>query len=130
MSSENIYYVYSYTRSKTSKTAEKGTPYYIGKGKGKRAWNSHKRKNKAELLPKDKTHIHILYENLSEIDAHNIEKQLISKYGLKTEGGILSNLTYGGEGNSPGIELKKLLSKQQTGKKRPPRTPEHLEKIT
>lgn len=39
MSSNHIYYVYAYIRSKDSDTAKAGTPYYIGKGKHKRAFS-------------------------------------------------------------------------------------------
>lgn len=38
MSSSYIYYVYAYLREKDSDTASTGSPYYIGKGKNKRAW--------------------------------------------------------------------------------------------
>jgi hypothetical protein len=34
-----IYYVYAYLRTKDSKTAKAGTPYYIEKGKDKRAYD-------------------------------------------------------------------------------------------
>lgn len=114
----NIYYVYQYVR-------EDQTPYYIGKGKDDRAWVSHRRLNGAEIKPKDKSRIQILTENLTEKEAFDLETELIAKYGLKSEGGILVNMTYGGEGRSPGKELREHLSKKLTGKKKPPRTEQH-----
>lgn len=85
----NIYYVYQYLR-------EDNTPYYIGKGKNNRAWSTqHKHK------PKDESRIQIIQENMSEDDAHNLEIELIAKYGRKDIGtGILRNMTDGGEGTS------------------------------
>jgi hypothetical protein len=114
----NIYYVYQYVR-------EDQTPYYIGKGKENRAWASHRRSNGAEIKPKDNSRIQILTENLTEKEAFDLETELIAKYGLKAEGGILVNMTYGGEGLTPGKELRKHLSKKLTGKKKPPRSEQH-----
>ena len=88
------HYVYSYLR-------EDGTPYYIGKGKGNRAWKSHTRINGTELLPKDNSRIVILIENISEEVSTNMEIFLIGYYGRKDLGtGILRNMTDGGEGLS------------------------------
>jgi hypothetical protein len=117
-----IYYVYQYVR-------EDLTPYYVGKGKEDRAWVPHKRSNGSDIKPKDKSRILIIKEGLTEEEAFDLETNLIKKYGLKSEGGILVNMTYGGEGRSPGEELRKHMSEILKGRKKPPRTKEHTEKI-
>ena len=90
----NIYYVYQYLR-------EDLTPYYIGKGKDKRAWEPHKRSNGTDLLPNDNSKIQVVAKTLSENEAHLLETKLIEQYGRKDLGtGILRNLTDGGEGAS------------------------------
>ena len=86
----NTYYVYAYLR-------QDGTPYYIGKGIGQRAWKHVKRD--PTHPPKDTTRIVLLKEQLTEDDAFDLEKQLIAQYGrIDVGSGILRNRTNGGEG--------------------------------
>ena len=84
------FYVYSYLR-------EDGTPYYVGKGQGNRAYDPHPQ-GAVNLLPKDRSRIVMVQENMSEVCALTLEKILIAKYGRKIDGGILTNRTDGGEG--------------------------------
>jgi len=92
-----IYYTYAYLRSKDSDTAKAGTPYYIGKGKGNRAYQNHR----YHKPPNNKSKIVFFETNLSEIGALALERRLIAWYGRKDLGtGILNNLTGGGEGGS------------------------------
>ena len=108
----NNYYVYMYLR-------EDGTPYYVGKGKGNRAY---KKSDRVILPPNDKSRIKIVLTNLTEEQAFVNEKYFIAWYGRKDNNtGILRNLTDGGEGSSGAIiseETKKKHSVNGKGKKR------------
>jgi hypothetical protein len=106
----NIYYVYAYLRAKDSENGPIGSPYYIGKGKGLRAYN---RDRSGRKPPKDKSQIMILADGLTEQDAFEKEKALIAFYGRIVNGtGCLRNITEGGEGVSGARWKRKPFSKE------------------
>lgn len=85
-----IYYVYAYLRLDL-------TPYYIGKGKNRRAWDKHGHVKRGIHLPKDSSRIVLLQEGLTNEQAMDLETALIKQYGRKDLGtGILYNKTDGG----------------------------------
>jgi len=104
-----------------------GTPYYVGKGCGDRAFIDH-RKGKRARPPQDVSRI-LIEDHVSEAEAFEAERFLISYYGRKDFGGILINMTDGGEGaagHSPSQETRDHLREVNSGWKH---SPEAIEKI-
>lgn len=102
-----MFYVYAYLRNKDSLTGKQGTPYYIGKGNGNRAYAKH-----FAPVPTDHSNIKFIKENLTEQQAHDLEIELILKFGRKDLGtGILHNRTNGGEGiSNPSVATREKLA--------------------
>jgi len=112
------FYTYAYLR-------EDRTPYYIGKGKGNRAWDS---MHKPVKKPSN-NRILILKTNLTEEEAFKHEIYMIAVFGRKDLGtGILRNKSAGGgKSRAGGIgnfrtgtkhreETKKLIGSYHKGK--------------
>jgi len=108
------YYTYAYLR-------KDGTPYYIGKGSGRRAYNQ---LNHMVKTPEEER-VLILKQNLTEEQANQHEVYMIDVLGRKDIGtGILRNLTDGGEG------ISGYRHTEETKKKmRRPNSEEHNRKV-
>lgn len=89
----NKFYVYVHRR------ASDNLPFYVGKGKDKRAWNFHARsKFWNNTKAKHGVIVEIVFEDLSEEEAFQCEKDTILEF--RYFGYPLVNLTDGGEGAS------------------------------
>lgn len=112
MKNPNRFYTYAYLR-------EDRTPYYIGKGQGKRIYQSIGKPCKKP----SKDRIIFLKQNLTEKEAFKHEIYMIAVFGRKDLGmGILHNKSNGGEGPSGMVitdEIKEKWSNQRKGKKKP-----------
>ena len=137
---ENIYYVYIYLDTRKpglylyDKYKFAYEPFYVGKGHGNRYISHLKfaksnkikdsnylKMNKIKKIIKETNNdpiIHIIENNLTEKNAFNLEKQLISIIGrIDKKTGPLTNLTDGGEGKVGNIlneESKNKISYNQT----------------
>lgn len=106
----NNYYTYAYLR-------EDRTPYYIGKGSGRRIYV---KSGRPCGVPKDKSRIIFLKQNLTEEEAFKHEIYMIFLFGRKDLGtGILRNKTEGGDGVSGyrfSQNSKKKMSETRKGR--------------
>jgi len=112
-----MFYTYLWLR-------EDGTPYYVGKGSGRRAWSSHK----GHRPPKERNRI-LVQEFPSEDDAFVAEKFLIKYYGRFPEG-CLRNLTEGGEGVCGIARTDEWRKKQSLSAKKRYQNPEEVKRLS
>ena len=111
MLNSSRFYTYAYLR-------EDRTPYYIGKGQTNRIYQ---KSGKPCGVPKDKSRIIFLKQNITEEEAIKHEIYMIAVFGRKDLGtGILRNKTDGGDGASGYKhtgEVIKFLSERMKGNK-------------
>jgi len=104
---DNRFYVYEHIR------LDNMTCFYVGKGRDYRAYDKRRNKHHNDIANKHGYAIVIIADNLSEKEAHWLEKDLIDQYVFEFGYGInirgyrnyddecyLTNATWGGEGQS------------------------------
>ena len=98
---ENEYYIYLHVKLNT------GEPFYIGKGKGQRAFQKTGRNNRwKKLVNKYDYDIIILEEGYTDLESCEREKYWIKRIGRNDLNlGPLVNMTDGGEGTEGSIRI-------------------------
>jgi hypothetical protein len=126
------YYVYTHLNPQTKEI------FYVGIGKGNRAWNKGAGRNKfwENYVNKYGFEVEIIAENITRNQAGKIEIELIAHLGRRQieEGGTLVNRSLGGDGGSGGYthteEWKRHQSEKRLGKKKKPLSQEAKEKLS
>ena len=105
-----VFYVYAFLRSGDSEHGKQGTPYYIGKGSGRRRFVD---AGRCCARPLDSARNVILKQELTESEAFYWENFYINHYGrIDNATGSLRNKSDGGEGTSGRIFSPESRRKQ------------------
>lgn len=114
---------------------DNNTCFYVGKGRGNRAWCSNRNYHHDNIVKKYGFNVHIVKSNLTEKEAFELERARIKHYvfdlgyGINIQGHqnsvskkYLTNATWGGEGATGLVmsnEAKQKLSMRFSGKNNP-----------
>lgn len=125
---KNDYYVYEHIR------LDNNSCFYVGKGRGKRAWTKSRNEHHDRIVKKYGMKVNIIKDNLTEKEAFDLEKEIISNYisqgyGIDIIGmrnfdneKSLTNCTLGGDGNNGAVhseEWRRKHSEDMIGDKNP-----------
>lgn len=113
---KNNFYVYIHVKPNN------GEIFYVGKGRGKRAYEQHKNRRSKfwkRVVNKYGLDVFILENNLTEDEAFELEKKYIKRIGRRDlNTGTLVNMTDGGEGAAGhSEETIRKISEGNKGKK-------------
>lgn len=110
------YYVYLHYKTGEDK------PFYVGKGKGERAYSTHNRSKYWHNVATGGYKVEYEFEQLDETTALQMEADLIQMWGRRNlNTGCLVNLTDGGDTNNNRvvtIDTRRRMRDAQLGKKR------------
>ena len=126
---DNIFYVYAHYKP------NEDMPFYVGKGHGNRSYDkTYRNRWWHNIVNKYGYRVEIMYDNLTEAQAFDLEKEFIKRYGRADLGcGPLVNMTDGGDGASGAIvsnETRSKLSKAKKSRIRGPLSEEHKRKLS
>lgn len=95
-----------------------GLPFYVGKGRGRRAYNAIERSDEfLAIHAQGGCSVEIVDEFILESQALALEVELIEKYGRREFGGLLVNKTDGGEGVSGVIYTQAAIERMVAAKR-------------
>lgn len=104
------FYVYLHRRATDNK------PFYVGKGKGQRAWHfCNRNRYWNNVKEKHGVIVEVIFDNLTEEESLQVEKDTILE--LTYFGYPLTNLTSGGESSTPSLETRLKMSASRKGRK-------------
>jgi len=114
------------------KTLDKNEIFYVGIGKDKSRASSTRNRNKYwhNIVKKHGFYYDILFEELTWEDCCKIEIELISQYGRRIDGGILCNISLGGDGVLGLVHSKESRDKMSKSRKGVKLSDDHRRKIS
>jgi len=104
-----------------------GTPFYVGKGSGKRAYDTRQRSKEFKRIHSEgNCSVEIVDSFIHDSQAFELEMKLIEDFGRREYGGLLVNKTDGGEGAIGVIASERRRAKLSAALLGRKKSPEHV----
>jgi hypothetical protein len=114
------------------KTLDTNEIFYVGIGKDKSRASSNRNRNKYwhNIVKKHGFYCDIVFKELTWEESCKIEIKLISEYGRRIDGGILCNISFGGDGVLGLVHSKESREKMSKSRKGVKFSDDHRRKIS